>query len=135
MLKYFTTKNIENTRYEISVLKNKGVNLLEDKMVKNVENIIDYSKKFSRVYILLEILYLFTNEFKEVYRKNRTIIEFSSSNMLRKLAFIYLRVNVVWILTNFMTNLYIEKYSNIHKVIKKHKSDKNDFSRYIENKI
>ncbi len=126
---YLSTMNIENYKYEISVLKNK--NLKEEKERKNVEmaeKVISFSKNSSRLYCLLEIMNL-------IYKST-----FGKSFKIRKVAFAYIRINIIWMLSNISTNIYLQKYSSLDKTILKYKNDnknestKFEFSQYIQHK-
>jgi hypothetical protein len=127
MFKYFTTKNIENYKYELSVLKNtNNINEKDKLMVIKVENVIKSGKYFSRGYFFIEFVYLVN---LKLIRRNK----FS----MFKIAYSFLRTNFVWYLSNILTNLYIEK-SDIKKIIQKYKNKianfNLEFEKFIEHK-
>lgn len=129
---YLSTMNIENYKYEISVLKNK--NLKDDKEQRNVtlsEQVIKFSKYFCRLYVAFEV-------FNLIYKYTRTNNKEYDFKM-RKVAFAYIRINILWLLANIATNIYLQKYSNLDKIIKKYKDSgdtgKGNFSGDMKNKF
>ena len=127
MMKYFTTKNIENYKYELSVLKNKNVkNENEVKKIEFSENVIHYSKLFCRLYFSIEVLIITSKLIN-----TRKIIWTKFLNA-------YLRINLIWILSNLSVNYYLENISGIKKLLQKYKNLENDnfeFLQYIQHKI
>jgi hypothetical protein len=138
---YLSTMNIENYKYEISVLKNKSLKDDKEKSyVSQAEQVIKFSKYFCRVYVTLEVLNLI---YKYTRRNNK---EYAFK--MRKVAFAYIRINIIWLLANIGTNVYLQKYSNLDKIIKKYKDsgdkvngdsskdlkNKFEFSQYIQHK-
>ena len=134
MLKYFTTKNVENIRYEISVLKNTNLTHHEINQMNNVESLINISKTFCRIYFGMEVCYLLYFLYKR--RKGDTMMIGKRKNILIKLAYLYLRLNIIWLSSNFGTNNYIENYTNIKKIINKYKlkNTQVQFKQFIEHK-
>jgi hypothetical protein len=123
MYKYLTTKNIENYKYSISVLKNKQELSVKDKeQIFNAEIFMNYSKYISRAYFggeLIRFLYKCTQK---------------KINKLTIFAFLFLRVNIVWFSSNILTNLYLE--NKFKKLIQKHNVNKSEhnFKKFIEHK-
>jgi len=116
MLKNFTTKNIENYKYELSVLKNNKLITDKDKnIIFKCENSILIGKYFSRSYITMEIILLTMN-----YK-------------IRKMALAFLRINCVWITSNIITNYYLQN-SNLKRIISKYKTENFNFNKYIEHR-
>lgn len=127
MFKYLTTKNIENYRYDISILKNrKDIDSKDETRLLKAEKIIEYSKYICRVYLSLECLNFIYRAFILKSNKNRNSLSF---------VYIFIRVNIIWLISNIYTSCYLDK--NIPALIKKYnhdlESDKT-FKKYITNK-
>jgi hypothetical protein len=117
MFKYLTTKNIENLKYQISAMLNSTETSSSDVAVlKNCDNFIQYSKYSTRIYILGEVARL------------AYIVMTKRSNMLYKSTLMIIRVNAIWLLSNIVTNIYLDKNMPIIK------SSNNNFNKYIINK-
>ncbi len=125
MFKYLTTKNIENYKYEISVLKNSKVSSNKDqKCISNAESAIHKGKYLTRIYIGIEIAFLFYG----ILRKKKSI--------KKEIALSFLRLNMAWVASNIFTNYYLEN-SDIRNIIAKHKINKDEFNfgKFIEHKM
>lgn len=123
MIKYLSTKNIENFKYDISTLKNEKDILKKEKdKLKEAEKIIETGKNLSRLYFALEIIF---------YIKN--II--SRSRVLGRFPYVFIRVNLFWLLSNFLVNAYLDK--RIKPIIEKNKKLHNDsdFKKFISHKF
>ncbi len=117
MLKYLTTKNIENHKYNISeMLNSSNTSFHELSIVKKCDNFIQYSKLVTRIYFLSEISVLMYN------------IISNRNNLLYKSTMMIIRVNGLWLLSNIITNLYLDTY------MPKIKPNANKFNKYIINK-
>lgn len=123
MFKYFSYTKIQNYKYEINNLNNSSV--LDEKVKHNLDKyskVIDSTKYISRVYFFLEVLN-FTNK---LFR-NKIV-----GNKLASVAFIYIRLNVMWIASNVCLNYYLSEISGLDKIIKKYKNlNKEEFIQYI----
>lgn len=134
MLKYFSTKNVENIRYEISVLKNTNLINHEINQINQVETLINISKTFCRLYFAMEVCNLLYFLYKR--RRQNNMMIGKRKNILIKFAYLYLRLNIIWLSSNFGTNYYIENYTNIKKIINKYKlkNTQVQFKQFIEHK-
>jgi hypothetical protein len=133
MSNYFSTKNAENIRYEISVLKNTNLLNVELEQISSVESILFYSKTICRVYFAMEII----NWIFLLYKRRKGEISMKNSSLVWKIALVYLRVNLIWIFMNYGTNYYINKHTNIRKIISKYKAKNSNiqFKKFIEHRI
>lgn len=133
MFNYFTTKNAENIRYEISVLKNTNLSNTELEQINNAESYLYYSKSISRVYIALEIF----NLAYFIYMRRKGESGMKKSNLMWKMALAYMRVNLFWLIMNYATNYYIDRFTNIRKIINKYKAKNSNvqFKQFIEHKL
>jgi hypothetical protein len=134
MLNIFSTKNAENFRYEISVLKNSNLSKNDLDEIIKVEKLINYSKLLCRTYCIMEFGYLLY--FLKKTRGVESILS-KKSNLILKMAFAYLRINLVWIIVNYSGNFYIENYTSTKRIINKHKIKNSSvqFKQFIEHKI
>jgi hypothetical protein len=117
MFKYLTTKNIENHKYNIAeMLNSSNISSHDLCVVKKCDNFIQYSKLATRIYFFSEVSSLIYNF---ISKKN---------NILYKSTMMIIRVNALWLLSNIITNLYLDKYMPINK------PKSNKFNKYIINK-
>ena len=89
-------------------------NDIDIKKIRFSENVIHFSKLISRLYFSIEILNLTVN-----FLKTRKLIWSKFINA-------YLRINLIWILSNFSINYYLENVSGIKKVQQKYKNLENE---------
>lgn len=124
MYKYLTTKNIENYRYDISVLKNKhDMDNREKTKLETAEKVILWSKYITRAYFLAEVI--------RGINKGRN----QTNKKIILLSFAILRLNFVWLITNMCTNLYLEK--EVKSIVQRNQTKRQDldFKKYIEHKM
>jgi hypothetical protein len=119
MLKYFSTKNVENFKYEISSLKSENLNKKEKKQITKAENIISYGKNISRFYLIGDATYSITKYFRK-----------SRNSSLFLIAYFYLRVNLIWLISNICVNYYLLNYSGLENI--KKKNNNFEFAQYIK---
>jgi hypothetical protein len=119
MMKYLSTNNIENIKYQLSVLKNNPeIGHKQKEIVNQSESFIQNSKLASRMYCILEFSWLL---YSTLYKK---------SNFFSKSTYMVLRISSFWLLTNLATNLYLKK-----QMEKLGAANSKDFKKYISNRI
>ena len=123
MLKYISNKNIENYKYEISALRNEKLKENENSKIIKADHIIRFGKYICRFFLAFELLNL-------IYKinKKRKVLSFCVLS--------YLKINAVWIFSNFLVNFYLERFSDLNKIITKYKKDNDQFRfvQYISNR-
>ena len=117
----FTTKKFENYRYQISKIRNKGdLSNLDNVLINKGEKAIDYNKKITRFYYILEFLFLikkykYLNNMKYVWGLSR-IVSFS-------------------LIFNLINNLYLDKNLSKYLIMNKiEDSNLQEFQSFISHK-
>ena len=117
MFKYLTTKNIENHKYNIAEMLNSPNTSDKDlSIIKKCDNFIQNSKLLNRIYFFSEISFLLYNIFLK------------KSSIMYKSTLMIIRINLVWLTSNVITNIYLDTY------MPKNKPQINNFDKYIINK-
>jgi hypothetical protein len=118
MRNYLSTNNIENIKYQISVFKNNPeTNQKQKDILDQAETFICSSKLLSRLYCFFELSRL------SYYLFNR-------KSVITKSTFMLIRIYSFWLITNIVTNIYLEKQMEQLK-----SSSSKGFTKYITNKM
>jgi hypothetical protein len=118
IFKYSSIKNIENIKYQLSKEKNDpNIDINRKHIIERSETFIKLAKFSSRAYCFFEFALLIN---AIVNRK---------PNMPLRTTFMLVRIYSFWVLTNIITNVYLDKQIQALKL-----TNNNGFMKYIFNR-